>query len=183
MQAHGVALPSQPALLHSSAAPASLSSVFCLGVSGPPPLPWLLGVRAGGPPGAVPKAAASCSSYSASSCPSVGCAAPEWYQQLWSRDQAQSCSLAQGPQGEPLHPLRGSEASKAQREDLQPLGTPVPPASHTSNPGVGTHFVSSGICDTGPGSTSVLTYHFFAHTFQILVPSVGHTLPRSTASR
>ena len=44
----------------------------------PLPLQQVLGVRAGGHPGTVPKAAASCRSSSASSCPSVGGTAPEW---------------------------------------------------------------------------------------------------------
>lgn len=44
----------------------------------PLPVQWVLRVRAGGHPGTVPKAAASCRNPSASSCPSVGYTAPEW---------------------------------------------------------------------------------------------------------
>lgn len=119
----GLVFPPQPALVHSSAASESLSGVHCLGLHAPPPpLQRLLRVRAGGHPGTVPKASASCRSCPASSCPRAGHTAPGvgWGVTALGLEQGrgdQSCSSSE-PSG------RCPPPSKAQREDLQPLGTP-----------------------------------------------------------
>lgn len=151
-----LAFPSQPALAHGSAASTSLRGVHCL-VSVPCPhpcsgFPGGGGVRAGPHPGTVPKAPASCRGCSASSCPSARAhrsSGGGWGAltalELERRRGDQSCSSSE-PSGDPLH-----HHPKAQREGLQPLGTPVPLASHSSCLCVRTHLCFLGHLLRGPG--------------------------------